>query len=215
MGLDLRCLGERKVFPFAEASGYDSWPKTCSSARWEEAIGYARKDQEIGERVGSLDRVAWAWFPHSACLFGQGRLQEARQMAESRLVIAEQTGDHRLVAWFQGVLGMILSDLGETEAAHESARRSLEGSDRLQQVIMQCWSRSALVYQMLKDKDWGRWNTAARRSVIHADGKPGLARLYWPTLYECAAGRRSRKRRAVHLGFLPQWKKRRPAFIRP
>jgi tetratricopeptide (TPR) repeat protein len=178
-------LGSRNNFPFAEAIGYEFLAEDhFFLARWEEAIQYALKDQEIGERVGSLDRVAWSGFPQSACLFGQGRLQEARQISQSRLAYAEEIVDHRLIAWFNGALGLILSDLGEGEAARECALLSIELSDQLQQVILQCWSRYALAYQQVKEKDWDGALEISRQAInLYTPLENRVAPIYIGSIY--------------------------------
>jgi tetratricopeptide (TPR) repeat protein len=181
-------LGERENDPSATAVGYEFLAEDLFFlARWEEGIECALKDQEIGEQIGSLDRVAWSGFAHSACLFGQGRLAEARRLVETRLALAEQTGDHRLIVWYLGQLSMILSDLGEQEAAKETGLRAVQGSDRLEQVILQCWSRNALAYGMIKEEAWAGAEELCRQQIeLYTPLENRVARLYSVTVYPLA-----------------------------
>jgi tetratricopeptide (TPR) repeat protein len=181
-------LGERENNPFATAVGYEFLAEDLYFlARWEEGIECALKDQEIGEQIGSLDRVAWSGFAHSVSLFGQGRLAEARRLAETRLALAEQTGDHRLIVWYQGLLSMVLSDLGEQQAAEETGLRAVQGSDRLEQVILQCWSRNGLAYGMIQEEDWEGVLDLCRQQVeLYTPLENRVARLYSATVYPLA-----------------------------
>jgi tetratricopeptide (TPR) repeat protein len=178
-------LGERSAFPLAEAVGYEFLAEDMFFlARWEEGIRYAKKDQEIGERVGSLDRVAWSGFPHSNCLFCQGRLSEALQMAENSLILAEQTGDHRLVVWVKALLGMILSDLGEAETAWQTTKEALELSNQLNQVVLQCWSIHSLVYQTNKKADWDEALRLCRLGIdLYTPVESQIVRAYIAPVY--------------------------------
>jgi len=178
-------LGERENFPFAIALGYEFLAEDCFFlARWEEGIACARKDQEIGERIGSLDRVSWAGFSEGNNLFGQGRLKEALAMIEARLPLTEQTGDRRLVAWFTGLESMVLSDLGEGEAALEQARQAIEVADELRQVILQCWGRFALGYELVKEARWEEAIALSQEQIAlyrHLENR--VATLYTAMLY--------------------------------
>jgi tetratricopeptide (TPR) repeat protein len=49
---------------------------------------------------------------------------------------------------------MTAADLGDDELAEQYARESIKQADDLNQVVMQCKSRLALIYLNIKNKDW-------------------------------------------------------------
>ncbi len=192
-------LGERENYPFATALGYEFLAEDLFFlARWEEGIACARKDQEIGERIGSLDRISWAGFSESNNLFGQGRLKESLALVESRFPLTEQTGDRRLVVWLYGLQSMILSDLGEREAALECARRAVETADELRQVILQCWSRFALVYELIKEERWEEAIALSQAQIeLYQPLENRVAMLFTAMLYPRALSGAGRAREAL------------------
>jgi tetratricopeptide (TPR) repeat protein/predicted Ser/Thr protein kinase len=148
-------LGERQNYPSASAVGYEFLAETSDLAgKSHEALEYARLDQEIGQRIGSLDRVGWAAFSRAKPLFHLGNLKEARNVASSNLPLAERNGDKRLMVWLGGLLGLIEADMGLDEAAQVNAELALTWADETGQVPLQCWARRARAYLHLKHQEW-------------------------------------------------------------
>jgi tetratricopeptide (TPR) repeat protein len=148
-------LGERQNYPLASALGYEFLAETAGVAgESHEAIEYARLDGEIGQRIGSLDRMAWAAFSRAKPLFDLGNLQEARDVARSNLLLAERYGEKRLMVWLGGLLGLVEADLGLDEAARTNAELALTRADETGQVPLQCWSRRTRAYLHIKHQEW-------------------------------------------------------------
>jgi tetratricopeptide (TPR) repeat protein len=169
-----RCvvLGDRKNSPVALAVGYEFLAEDANLiGNWGDALEYASRDRGIGEKIGSLDRVAWADYARAFALYGQGNLREARDVAASGLVLAEQIGDRRLVVWLAGQLGFVEADLDEPEAAMTHAELAVTHADELGQVILQVDGLSALAYLRVQHREWERALELCRRGVA----------LYTPT----------------------------------
>jgi tetratricopeptide (TPR) repeat protein len=173
-------LGERKDYPYATAIGYEFLAESWTLiGEWEEALTCARLDREIGERVGSQDRVAWSQYSRALSLYGQGHLQAARDAARSNLDLAERRGDNRLVILLDGLLAFAEADLGLHAAALASAERAMTRSEKLGQVVLQCWSLYARVYLHLQCQEWENALALVGRGVgLYTPTDNRMSRLY-------------------------------------
>ena len=117
---------------------------------WMDAISFAERDREIGDKVGAQDRIAWAGYCYTSALFGQGRLNEANYSTETCLELAEQIGEHRLAILVRTLLSMVQADLELDEVSETNAQLAVTQADEIDQVFIQCLSRSAYAYQLIK-----------------------------------------------------------------
>ena len=148
-------LSERKCFPLAAAYGYEFLSEcACFRGLWEDALTYAARNREIGERIGAQARVAWAHFARGNALYGKGHLSEARAVARTGLELADSIGEGRLATWMQPLLAIIEVDMGDDEAALTDAERGRVRADESGQIILQCWSLHALGYRYMQREEW-------------------------------------------------------------
>ncbi len=150
-------LGERKNFPLAVALGYEFLAEDAyGQGYWSEALDYAARDREIGEKIGALDRVAWAEMCRANALYGRGELQLALETSQAGLALAERIADGRVAVLLGSVLASIETDLGLEEAARADAERWLKRSDELRQIVMQCLGRQVLAYYHFERGEWAQ-----------------------------------------------------------
>ena len=147
-------LGERENLPLAVAIGNEFLAESAAMGLWEEGIQYADRDQEIGERFGAQDRVAWSKFSRALNLHGLGRLIDALEDAQSGLEDAERIGEHRLAIWQRSLLAQIQIDLDLDEEAEPNIKQGITEADEIDQVVLQCWSRYAYLQLLIKHSEW-------------------------------------------------------------
>ena len=150
-------VGESYDDPIYIAAGNEFLAENSAFVgEWMDAINYAKKDREIGEKVGAQDRIAWADLSYSIALLGQGRLNEAMQAMQACLELSEQIGEHRLAILVRVLLSMVQTDLDLDEDAETNALLAVTQADEMDQVFMQCWSRSAYTYLLVKQLEWSK-----------------------------------------------------------
>ncbi len=144
-------LGERENLPVAIAVGHEFFAEDLTNlGRWHEVIEHGTTDREIGERIGSLDRVGWAEYALGMGHHGLGDLAAAAASARHGLELAERIGEKRLTVLVRAVLSMVQADLGFDDDARANAERAVADGDALTQVAMRSESRCALAYVSLR-----------------------------------------------------------------
>jgi serine/threonine protein kinase/tetratricopeptide (TPR) repeat protein len=173
-------MGERKNYPPALAVGYEFLGEDMVlMGKWQEALGYAQRDREIGENIGSLDRTAWSEFCRAYSLYGLGELGQAHESAQSGLALAEQIGEGRLIIWLGALLGFIEGSLGLDDPARLNAQLALTRADESGQVLLQCWARYALAYLHVKDREWKpALELCHQGAALYAPTENRVAQLY-------------------------------------
>jgi tetratricopeptide (TPR) repeat protein len=152
-----RCiaLGERKNYWFAVALGYEFLAEdSFGLGNWQDALDFAARDREIGEKIGANNRLAWAEFSRAWTFLGRGDLQDGVTAAQIGLELAQGSGDNRLAVAVEGILSMLKTDLGEEKAARTYAEHAVVGADELSQVFLQSVSRDAFAYWHLQREEW-------------------------------------------------------------
>jgi DNA-binding CsgD family transcriptional regulator len=144
-------LGERKDYPLAAALGYEflGMASFCLG-NWPDTLVFAARAREIGEKIGSLDHVAWAEFCHGVALYGKGDLPAAVAAARTAVEIAEEIGDGRLAVLGRARLVLVEADFGAEEAARIDAELALARADELGQMYMQSEGRWGIAYLHLR-----------------------------------------------------------------
>jgi tetratricopeptide (TPR) repeat protein len=147
-------LGESTGYTFAAAVGHEYLAENSNiCGDFERGVAQARLDWQLGEHVGSIDRMGWADFSLVWGLAGLGELEQAERAAREGLEIAERIGDERLAIWLASGLTVVLADRGRFQEAEAALRGIIDRADALRQVIIQCISRFAAGYLSLRNQD--------------------------------------------------------------
>jgi tetratricopeptide (TPR) repeat protein/transcriptional regulator with XRE-family HTH domain len=148
-------LGERKNFPRAVAVGYEFLAENATKqGHWDEALEYAARDREIGEKIGALDRIAWAEMCRTEVSLGRGELLLALETGQAALALAEEIGETRVAVLIGELLVRIQTDLGNDEAARANGELWVERADQLGQNFMQSMARHGLAYRHVLRGEW-------------------------------------------------------------
>jgi tetratricopeptide (TPR) repeat protein len=148
-------LGEKYDDPYWIAVGHEFISEDLMfTGDWKRAIDHAIQDNKLGEKIGSLERIAWSKLCQAEPLYGHGRLKEALVIGQSGLELAEQIGERRLSTLLLALLSKVSADLDDDELAESYARQSIQQADDLNQVFMQCRSRFSLIYLLVKNQEW-------------------------------------------------------------
>ncbi len=148
-------LGERHSYPVAVAVGHEFMAENAMQrGLLAEQLYHAGLDQEIGERIGAQDRVAWSSYVRANALWSQGRLTDALAVVRDGLQLAERIGEKRLATWLDPFQAMILADLDDDAAAEECARSGLARAEALGQVTLHAWALNAWAYALQRRRAW-------------------------------------------------------------
>jgi tetratricopeptide (TPR) repeat protein len=148
-------LGERKNYPLAIAIGYEFLAENANNqGNWGEALECAASDREIGEKIGALDRVAWAEMCRTEALYGRGDLLLAFETGQTALALAERIGEGRVAVLLGDLLVRIETDLGQDDTARADGELWIKRSDELGQIFMQCMARHGLAYCHVQRGEW-------------------------------------------------------------
>ncbi len=148
-------LGERKNHPLAMAAGFEFLAENANNqGHWSEALACAARDRDIGDKIGALDRVAWAEFCRAEALYGRGDLPQALEAAQVALALAERIGEGRVAVALGSLLARIETDLGHDDLARAGGELWLKRSDELGQVFVQSLGRHGLAYGHVQRGEW-------------------------------------------------------------
>jgi eukaryotic-like serine/threonine-protein kinase len=165
-------LGESSGHTFAAAVGHEYLAENANaSGRFERAREHARLDRQLGERIGSIDRMGWADFSLAWAHWGLGDLELAEATARNGVELADRIGDQRLAVLLNVVLMQILADRGSQAEAQGLVEGTIGGADALNQVFHQTIARSAAAHVEIRRGDF----PSALRHLEDA------ARIYQPT----------------------------------
>ena len=154
-----RCIqfGQRKNYPLAEALGYEFLAEDAFVVcAWRDAIAYGLKDYEIGERIGSQDRMGWGQASIAHGYEGIGDLPAARTAANLAVEIAERIGDTRLRIFATQRRAQILADLGAREAAFADAEQALALARQINVQQAYNWAIGSLGAVQAAFSEWER-----------------------------------------------------------
>lgn len=154
-----RCiaLGERKNYPHAVAIGYEFLAENAFTVgRWQESLDHSAQSREIGEKIGSQSRVAWAEANRAGAYHNQGDLTAALSAGQNAQEIAERIGDNRLVVWVRARQARVEIDLGEDEMADADVDFILARANETEQAQLHGWVYGALAYLHMQLEEWGQ-----------------------------------------------------------
>ena len=92
-------------------------------------------DHSLGAGIVIGSPIAWATMGKAMIRRERGQLDEAEELFERALRIAEEDGDPEMVSWTRGNVSLMLAMRGDTEAAIGLARRNCEETERLGDVF--------------------------------------------------------------------------------
>jgi tetratricopeptide (TPR) repeat protein len=147
-------LGESSGYTFAVAAGHEYLAENANARGvFERGAEHALLDRQLGERIGSLDRIAWSRFSSAWAQAGLGELELAEETVREGLDLAERIGDERLVVLATSTLVTTLASRGTFDEAHALVESTLGRADSLGQVFIQSFALSAAGYLELRRGD--------------------------------------------------------------
>ncbi len=165
-------LGERRDYQYAVALGCEFQAENAFAVgHWHAALTYAARDREIGEKIGSLARVAWADLSCAFAYQGLGELASALAAVERCVALAEHIGDRRLTIFARCRRATIHTDLGRDEAAQADLDFALASADEVRQPQVYSWAYTAAFHAYLQREDWERALQVIER-VTELGGNP-------------------------------------------
>ena len=114
-----RCVefGEQHNVPYATALGYEFLAEDMYMlGRWREALDYAERDRALAEKIGSLDRFAWAEAGRAWALHGLGERKAGLQAVNACVMLGEQTNGRRLAVFARTKRATLEIDLDHDRA---------------------------------------------------------------------------------------------------
>ena len=148
-------LGESSGYTFAAAVGHEYLAENANSqGRFEQGAENARLDRQLGERIGSIDRMGWAAFALGWAAWGLGDLELAERTLRDGLELADRMGDQRLAVLLMSVLVFALADRGGHDEAGSLVEEAITGADALNQVFHQSVARAAAGYLAMRQEDF-------------------------------------------------------------
>lgn len=148
-------MGTRANYALAEAVGNEYLSENHGfMGRWEEALRYADRDEEIGQEKGLTNRVHWAKLCKLWALRGLGQLERAIEQGTLSLEQAESTGERRLAVLAGAELANAYADKGDFDQAWQLAKVAAERARELEQAYMIATAQDALAYLHELRDEW-------------------------------------------------------------
>ncbi len=148
-------LGQREGYPLAEAYGYEFLAEDMYVlARWDEALDYAARDRAIGEKIGAVDRVAWAEATNAHAYSGRGELTKALAAANRALALTERTGDTRLAVFVRAHRSFVAMVLGDFDLAAVDVAFALGRARTTGQRQLLTWALGPAVQFAIRQQAW-------------------------------------------------------------
>ena len=180
--------GESKNYPWAVAVGYEFVAENYwFMGKWREALEAADQDYNIGENIGSLDRMAWAEFSRANAHYGLGYLSNALIMHQNVIESAERLGDRRLAILAATYLANVDADLGNDENVRKLAEYWGEQADESREVQLQVRSRFTLVYLHIQRQEWEKALDNFKEISKLIDGTENRSMLLLTRAYQAEA----------------------------
>jgi len=147
-------LGESSGYTFAAAVGHEYLAENANFCGFfVRGAKEAGLDNQLGARIGSLDRVGWSQMSLCWALAGLGDLVQAERAARDGLDIADRIGDVRLAIWLESNLLTVLSDRARFDEALAHVPGLVARADGMAQVALQTIARFAAAYVSLRKDD--------------------------------------------------------------
>jgi tetratricopeptide (TPR) repeat protein len=149
--------GEEKEYPAATAIGHEFLAENAIlQGDWHTVLHHADLDHRLGVRIGALSRIAWSGFGKLGGYRGLGNLEAAKSEGWSKIKIAEDIGERRLVVWIKSFLALVETDLAEDQAALELVKSAVDLANEQGEPALISVSCLAQGYYYLQRGEWGR-----------------------------------------------------------
>ena len=148
-------LGHESKYAFMEAVGYEYLAENHGfMGRWEQALKYSDRDEELGRQNGIRDRVRWAKLVKLWAWRGLGQLERGIEEGKLSLEQAEASGERRLAVLAGAELANAYADLGDFDQARQLATVAAELALELEQTYMIATAQDALAYLHELSGEW-------------------------------------------------------------
>lgn len=114
-----------------------------------EVLALTDGDRKLGSGIVIDSPIAWALMAESVALRERDRFDEAEELLERALQIADEDDDPETASWARGSQCLLLADRGEVEAALALARRNRELTERLGDVFSRSTALTSMAYVQL------------------------------------------------------------------
>lgn len=148
-------LGEQMNFLHAAALGNEFLAENAFIVgNWQESLQYAARDREIGEKIGSQDRVAWSEMSTAFAQHAQGELRQALNTANRGITMAQTIGNLRLELILRAWRARIGCDLGDFEQMRSDLDFIITQAERTGQFQNVTWAYNSLCYTLVVRQEW-------------------------------------------------------------
>ena len=120
-------------------------------------------DRSIGAGILVGSPLAYAYMSKGLALRERARLEEAEELFEKALRIAEEDGDPETACWVTSNQAYLVALQGDVEEGLELARRSLESTERLGDVFSRTLATANLAAVQLRPTITSPRSTRSRR----------------------------------------------------
>jgi tetratricopeptide (TPR) repeat protein len=137
-------LGEANDNPGVTAVGFEGLMENAfMRGDWCTCLEHVARHRELGEKVGSSDRLAWNHIGLAFANYGLGNLAEAEVACDDGLEIGERLGDERLATFLAGWKALVAAEQGRIDESVPRADAAVERGDILGLKTGQVESRRA------------------------------------------------------------------------
>ena len=148
-------MGSKAKYAQAEAVGYEYLAENHGFAgKWEQALEYSDRDEELGRKNSLTDRVRWAKLVKLWAWRGLGQLERGIEQGKRSLEQAEASGERRLAVLAGSELANAYADLGDLDQARQLATVAAERALELDQTYMIATAQDALAYLHELNGEW-------------------------------------------------------------
>jgi tetratricopeptide (TPR) repeat protein len=142
------------------AGDLDSLERTA-----DELIELTGGDPMLGAGIVVDCPIAWGFMARSIALRERDRLEEAEELLDKALRLAQEHEDPETASWARGSKSLLIADRGDTAAALALARRNCELTEQLGDVFSRTTASTSLTYVQLAAGE----SDAALETIEQAD----------------------------------------------
>jgi tetratricopeptide (TPR) repeat protein len=142
------------------AGDLDSLERTA-----DELLGLTGGDPNLGAGIVVDCPIAWGLMAKSVALRERDRLEEAEELLDEAVRLAQEHDDPEAASWARGSKALLVADREEIEAALALARRNCELTEQLGDVFSRTTASTSLAYVQLAAGE----SDAALETIEQAD----------------------------------------------
>lgn len=137
--------GRRHNFPHAMALGYEFLAENAfNTGQWRVALENAARDAEIGEKIGSHDRVGWSTLSCAYAYQGLGELSLSLAAANRGVELAQSIGNTRLEVILRAKRATVASWMGDAALSEADLAFLRPAAERARQFQFYDWTYQAI-----------------------------------------------------------------------